>query len=231
MKFLYFLLILSLSPAIGLAQYEVLEAKKIRNQNGDKVKKGDFLSKDDTIDIAAKGGLTLDVESAMHMKLAPGTYQVGVESARHNKWYNTHLTLTKELKKKGMIMCRFTYKTLVVPGSDRHYEVDRIELDQKGLVKIASDTASLTLNWINPDYKYKGGYHLVVRDYYNQGFIDIIETDKKTITFYPGKYGHKHMYYNIIANDCRASLRYKILVKSSNAYSNSATTFIDIKTN
>ena len=228
MKSIYLILMLFFS-SITYGQYEVLEAKKARKENGKKIKKGDFLSKEDVIQIAEKGGLTLDVESAMHMKLAPGAYTVGIESARHNEWYDTHLELTKLLKKKGMIMCKFRYKTLVVPGSDRHYEVDRIELDQKGLVRIYSDTTALTISWVNPNYRYKGGYHLVVRDYYNQGFIDIIQTNEDTLTFYPGKYGHKHMYYNIIADDCRASLRYKIEVNTPNAQINSATTFIEPK--
>lgn len=214
---------------LSYAQYEVLEAKKVKEHTGEKVKKGNFLSKEAIISIADKGYLTLDVESAMHMKLAPGRYLVGEESKRHNKWYNTHLALTKELKQKGMIMCHFNYKTLVVPGSSRHYEIDRIELDQKGLVKIESDTTPLTISWVNPDYSYKKGYHLILRDFYNQGFIDVIEIDdgSKSLTFYPGKYGHKHMYYSIIADDCRASLRYKIQVNTENAASNSATTFIN----
>ncbi|WP_420577531.1 hypothetical protein [Ekhidna sp.] len=195
----------------------------------EKVRKGDFLSQNDTISISEKGYLTLDVESAMHMKLAPGRYIVGEQSKRHNKWYDTHLALTKELKRKGMIMCKFKYKTLVVPGSDRHYEIDRIELDQKGLVTINSDTASLSISWANPEYKYKGGYHLVIRDFYNNGFIDIIEIEagESTLTFYPGSYGHKHMYYNIIADNCRASLRYKIQVNSPNAYKFSETNYMD----
>lgn len=217
------------SPFFLLAQYEVLEAKKIRMHTGEKVRKGDFLSKSDSISIAEKGYLTLDVESAMHMKLAPGNYIIGNESKRHNEWYDTHLELTKELKRKGMIMCKFSYKTLVVPGSDRHFEVDRIELDQKGIANIASDTTALTVTWANPDYRYKGGYHLVIRDFYNHGFIDIIEIDKEedSVTFFPGMYGHRHMYYNIIADDCRASLRHKIQVNSPNAYANHRTNFIN----
>ncbi|MEO9483733.1 MAG: hypothetical protein ABJG47_09825 [Ekhidna sp.] len=222
-------LIIFVYPFVTLGQYEVLEARKVKNQQGDKVKKGDFLSKEDAISIDEKGYLTLDVESAMHMKLAAGHYLVGAESARHNKWYETHLNLTKELKKKGMIMCKFTYKTLVVPGSDRHFEVDRIELDQKNVTVINSDTASLTLKWANPDYRYSGGYHLVIRDFYNNGFIDLIEidADSDTFTFSPGKYDHKHMYYNIIANDCRASFRYKIQLNTRKAKINRVTTFED----
>lgn len=227
MKLLNLLFILSFCPLISHGQYEVLEAKKVKKTNGEKVKKGDFLQKEDTIAILEKGNLTLDVESAMHMKLAPGNYLVGTESARHNQWYDTHLELTKEC----MIMCKFKYKTLVVPGSDRHYEVDRIELDQKGLVRINSDTTALSVTWANPNYRYKGGYHLVVRDFYNNGFIDIIEIEpeQETITFYPGKYGHKHMYYNIIADDCRASFRFKIEVNTPSAQINSVTTFIEAK--
>lgn len=221
------LIIVLFSPLYLFAQYEVLEAKKIRMHTGEKVRKGDFLSKTDTIFIADKGYLTLDVESAMHMKLAPGKYIVGNESKRHVEWYKTHLELTKQLKRKGLIMCKFSYKTLAVPGSDRHFEIDRIELDQKGLVKISSDTTELTVSWANPDYKYNGRYHLVIRDFYNHGFIDIIEIDKgiDSISFFPGIYGHKHMYYSIIADDCRASLRYKIQVNSPKAYTSGRTIF------
>lgn len=225
MKYIQLILILCLYPTISQAQYEVLEAKKVKKLSGDRIKKGDFLQKEDEISVAEKGGLTLDVESAMHMKLGPGAYKVGVESKRHNEWYDTHLALTKELKKKGMIMCKFVYKTIAVPGSNRHYEVDRIELDQKPLVKIANDTTALTVSWNNPDYRFKGGYHLVVRDYYNHGFIDLIETDEKTVTFYPGKYGHRHIYYNVIADDCRSSLKHKIQVDAPGAQINSVTTF------
>lgn len=230
MKFFFLILSFLLSPFLGFSQsYKVLGAKKITKSDGERVRRGSFLLKSDTILIAEKGYLTLDVESSMHMKLPPGNYSVGAESARHNEWYSSHLELTKELKRKGMIMCHFTYKTIAVPGSNRHYEIDRIELDQKGLVKINSDTAALTITWANPNYKYKGGYHLIIRDFYNQGFIDIIEIEAgtDTVTFYPGTYGHKHMYYNIIADDCRASLKYKIQVNSPNAYSFSETNFLN----
>lgn len=224
MKFTFFITVFIFTLATS-AQYEVLEAKKVRMLDGSKVRKGDFLVKHDTIVIDTKGNLTLDVESAMHMKLASGTYIAGDESKRHNEWYDTHLALTKELKVKGMITCKFRYKTLAVPGSSRHYEIDRIELDQTGIASIDSDTTALTVTWVNPDYRYTGGYHLVLRDFYNNGFIDIIQTNEKTITFYPGAYGHKHMYYNIIADDCRASLRFKIQVNTPEARINKVTNF------
>ena len=227
MKFNYLILIFYLSSFATPGQYGVLEAKKITNQNGDKVRKGDFLLKTDTISIAEKGHLTLDVESAMRMKLASGMYIVGEESERHNEWYSTHLRLTNKLKRLGLISCKFRYKTLVVPGSDRHFEVDRIEIDQKGLVVINSDTVSLSIKWANPDYKYKGTYYLVIRDFYNQGFIDILETEEDHLEFYPARYGHKHIYYSIITETCRASLRYKIEVNSPETYSYSETSFFD----
>lgn len=229
LKLIGFIIFVGFFIQTSSAQYEVLDVRKAKTYAGKKIKRGTFLEKSDSIVILENGEITLDVESAMHMRLAAGMYHVGSESARHNEWYSVHLALTKELKKKGMIMCKFRYKTLSVPGSDRHYEVDRIELDQKGLVRFNSDTAALTISWVNPNHKYKGSYHLIIRDFYNNGFIDIIKTDKDTLTFYPGKYGHKHMYYNIIADDCRASLRYKIEVNTPNAQINSATTFINIK--
>lgn len=205
--------------------YRVLEAKKVFRIDGEKVKKNQMLYGSDTIDIREKGYLLLDVESAMDLKLAPGRYHVRTESRRLNEWYDQHLFWTKYLKKNNLIMCKFSYKTLVVPGSDRHYEIDRIEMDQKSLVSIPSDTTALSLNWTNPDYRFKGTYYLIVRDFYNNGFIDILETNENTLTFYPGKYGHKHMIYNIMASDCRASFRYKIEVNSPGAVTNVRTNF------
>ncbi|NQZ74510.1 MAG: hypothetical protein HRT61_00095 [Ekhidna sp.] len=164
--------------------------------------------------IAEKGFLTLDVESTMHLKLGPGRYDIEHEAERHNAWYATHLELTAFLKRENLLGCKFRYKTMSVPGSNRHYEMDRIELDQKGLVILESDSDSLVVNWNNPDYKYKGKYFVVIRDFHNNGFVDVIESIGNSITPFPAKYGHRHMFYSIIAKDCRASLRYKIEVLS-----------------
>ena len=206
--------------------YEVLVAKKVFKTDGSKVRKGDYLLASDSIQIKEKGEIMLDIESAMHLRLPAGFYFVGKESKRLNKWYDTHLDLTLFLKRKNLIGCKFKYKTLAVPGSDRHYEVDRIEVDQKGIAIIKEDTSSLKLKWYNPEYKYKGSYYIIVRDFHNHGFIDIIETDEDSITLYPAKYGHKHMYYTVLAENCRASLRYKIDVRSSGTYTYGETNFL-----
>ncbi len=219
--------LICLLPLITYAQsYEVLVAKKVIRMNGTKVRKGDYLLASDSIQIKEKGELMLNIESAMHLRLPAGYYFVGKESTRLNNWYDTHLTLTQFLKRKNLILCKFKYKTLAVPGSDLHYEIDRIEVDQKGIAIIKEDTSTLKLKWHNPEYKYKGSYYIIVRDFYNHGFIDIIETDEDSITLYPTKYGHKHMYYTVLAENCRASLRYKIDVRSAETYTYGETNFL-----
>ncbi|MEM7297352.1 MAG: hypothetical protein AAF391_03700 [Bacteroidota bacterium] len=226
-KLIISITILFTSQSIFSQPYEVLDAKKVTTFDGKRVKKGSYLNRTDSIAIAEKGYLTLDVESAMHLKLAPGNYQVGKEAKRLNAWYNTHLGLTKLLKSKNLIMCKFRYKTLAVPGSNRHYEVDRIEIDQKPLVTIKSDTAELKLSWANPEYKFNGKYYIIVRDFYNHGFIDVLETEEDSIILYPGRYRHKHMYYSVLASNCRASLRHKIQVLLPDAVSYDRTDFVN----
>ena len=216
-----------LVPLLTSAQsYEVLVAKKVFKVDGSKVKKGNHLLSEDTIQIKEKGELMLDIESAMHLRLAPGYYYVGKERERLNNWYDTHRELIQYLKEKDLILCKFKYKTLAVPGSNRHYEVDRIDVDQKGVAIIKEDTSALKLRWYNPDYQFKGNYYIVIRDFHNHGFIDIIETNEDTITLYPAKYGHSHMYYTILADNCMASLRYKIDVRSEGTYTYGETNFL-----
>ena len=206
--------------------YEVLHVKKAFLLSGEKVKKGDYLTREDSLLIKEKGEISLDIESAMHLRLGPGYYLVGKESKRLNEWYATHLRLSTYLKKRDLILCSFKYKTIAVPGTDRHYELDRIEVDQKGRVTITNDTTSLKIKWHNPERSFKGKYYFVLRDYFNQGFIDIIETDEETLTIYPARYHHKYMYYTILADNCRASLRYKIGVESPSTYSYGETNFL-----
>ncbi len=227
MKLIFSILFSMLISSYSLGQsYKILVAKKVHHIDGNKVKKGGYLLGSDSIQIKEKGELTLDVESAMHLRLGSGFYIVGKESKRLNDWYNQHLTLTNELKRKNLISCKFKYKTLVVPGSSRHYEIDRIEVDQKGIAVIKDDTASLKITWANPEYKFNGTYHIIVRDFHNHGFIDILETEDSFITLYPAKYGHKHMYYTVLAGNCRASLRYKIDVRTLDTYTYGETNFL-----
>ncbi|MEM6830398.1 MAG: hypothetical protein AAF551_07760 [Bacteroidota bacterium] len=220
-KTLLFLLISFITTSVRAQFYEVLEAKKVVQSDGSKIKKGRYINWRSVVTVKEKGFLMLDIESAMHLKLGPGTYDIHQEGKRLNAWYARHLSLTGLLKRKGIITCKFRYKTLVVPGSDRHYEIDRIELNQKGVTTLKSDTVSLKIEWANPDYQYKGSYYVVIRDYYNQGFIDVIETRETSLTLYPGRYGHRHMYYSVMAQNCRASLRYKLEVVSNTTYPSS----------
>lgn len=206
--------------------YEVINAKKAIKQVGHKVRKGDQISRFDTITINEKGSLILKTETAMPLKFGVGTFLIYEEAKRHNRWYNKHLILTGELKRKNLISCKFNYKTITVPGSDRHFEMDRIETDQKGLVRIKSEADSLAITWHNPDYQYKGKYYVVLRDFYNQGFIDVLETEVNNIVLFPFNYDHRHMYYSIIAEDCRASLRYKIEILGNDVYANEWTNFL-----
>ncbi len=99
-------------------------------------------------------------------------------------------------------------------GSNRHYEVDRIASEDEGvIVARKKSTSPISIEWANPDRKYKGSYVVVLRDAFNNGFIDILETEVESISFDPRKYGHRYILYFVKAEDCRASRTYKIEVK------------------
>jgi hypothetical protein len=171
-KFLFILILISTFSSKSQF-YEVIESKRVEKVDGNKVRKGDQISRYDTLTVAEKGMLTLKTESAMPLKLGEGTFSVYEEAKRHNRWYNKHLSLTGLLKRDRLISCKFNYKTIAVPGSDRHFEMDRIEVDQKGMIQIKDEADSLSITWHNPDHKYKGKYYIIIRDFYNQGFIDV----------------------------------------------------------
>lgn len=226
MKYLFSVILILFIYPLAAQSYQILEAKKVTNLNESKVRKGDQINRYDTLKVAEKGVLVMKTESAMPLKLGYGTYYIYDEARRHNRWYNKHLSLTGLLKRKNLISCKFNYKTIAVPGSDRHFEMDRIEVDQKGVVRISDESDSLSITWYNPDYKYKGKYYIILRDYYNQGFVDILETHEKAITLYLTNYDHRHMYYSILAEDCRASLRYKIEILTNGVFFNERTNFL-----
>lgn len=207
-----FLILLYTASANG-QDYEVLETKRSFKQNGDKIRTGDFLDKYEIVLIKEKGHLTLDVESPIHLKLAAGKHNIDSLSNLLAVRYKKHNSLMNILENRGLLECKFKYKVWVVPGTNRHYEADRIKVLEEDILPIQGSDEPITLNWENPDKKYHGNYLLTIQDAFSKGFIAILETDEQSISFYPGKYGHQYMLYRVIAEDCRASRIYNIKVK------------------
>lgn len=200
-----------LSTIYGYSQgYEVREVKRSFKQDGGKIKKGDFLNKNETVVIREKGYLTLDIETPIDLKLAPGKHNIDSLSALLASSYEKHVILEDILKKKGILECKFVYEVWMVPGTNRHYEADRITLSQEHLSVYQGSQEPLAIEWKNPDKKYTGGYLLIVKDAFTKLFVDVLETTGTSISFFPGKYGHRHMLYHVVAEDCRASRTYRI---------------------
>lgn len=194
--------------------YTVEEAKKSFRANGEKIKKGNKIEKSEVVTIKEKGNMTVNIGIQALLKLTPGTHDI--DSLSHDLVfrYDRHVQLTTDLNKRGLLSCTFNYQKWVVPGSTRHYEVDRIAMDDdKKIVVKKNSSDSLTIGWANPDPKYVGNYILVLRDAFNNGFVDVIETEGESITFDPRKYAHQFMLYFVKAEDCRASLTYRIEVR------------------
>ena len=193
--------------------YEVLEAKRSFKQGGEKIRKGDLVSKNEIVLIREKGYLTLDIETPIDLKLAPGKHNIDSLSTRLAISYKKHEGLENILKKKGILECKFKYEVWIVPGTTRHYEADRIVVSEEHISVSKNSSESMTINWKNPDKKYNGNYTVIIKDAFSKLFIDVLETDKPSLSFFPGKYGHQYMLYHVVAEDCRASRTYRIEVK------------------
>ncbi|MEP5611986.1 MAG: hypothetical protein ABJP45_07035 [Cyclobacteriaceae bacterium] len=202
------------TTSVSGQSYTVEEAKKSFRANGDKIRKGDTIAKNEFVTVKEKGNMTININIQALLKLKPGTHDIDSLSRDLVFRYDRHVRLTTELNKRGLLSCNFKYEKWVVPGSSRHYEVDRIAVDDdKTLVVRKKSSSLLTLKWTNPDRKYSGKYIVILRDAFNNGFIDVIETEEESLTFDPRKYSHQYMLYFVKAEDCRASLTYKIEVK------------------
>jgi len=199
---------------VSSQSFTVKEAKKSYKANGEKIKKGDKIDNNEIVTIRDKGHMTVNINIQALLKLTPGTHHLDSLSRDLVFRYDRHVRLTTELNKRGLLSCNFNYEKWVVPGSTSHYEVDRIAVDDdKTIVVRKKSSNQLTLGWTNPDRKYSGNYIVVLRDAFNNGFIDVIEIGEESLTFDPRKYGHQYMLYFVKAEDCRASLTYKIEVR------------------
>lgn len=205
-----------LSSICGHGQgYEVLDAKRCYYQSGRKIKIGDILNQKEIVHVKKNGYMTIDVQSPRNLKLSEGWHNIDSLLAVLTVKYDRHISWSNFLKQKGLLGCKFAYKTWIVPGSNRHYEADRIVVPGKGIMSVNGDSLEpINLKWSNPDDSYQGSYFVIVREAFNKGFfVDILETDSNSIPFYPAKYGYQYLFYTIMAEDCRASKLQKIEIK------------------
>ena len=193
--------------------YEVLEAKRSFKETGEKIKKGDFLNRKEIVLIREKGYLTLDIKIPINLKLATGKHNIDSLSAQLAARYKKHESLEAILKDRGILECKFVYQVWLVPGTTRHYEADRITVQEEHLSVNLQTQEPVTLHWKNPDKKYHGSYLLIIKDAFSKLFIDVLETNEPSITFHPESYGHQYMLYHIVAEDCRASRTFRIEAK------------------
>lgn len=167
----------------------------------------------ETVVIDEKGLLTLDLGAPLQLKLVEGTHNIDSLSSELKARFKRHLELVKVLKDRNLYVCKFVYQKWFVPGTNRHYEADRIELIADTRTTLKQDQ-EWTIQWRNPDGKYKGNYLFIIRESFSNAFLDIIETSERELTINPSKYGHSHLLYHVKAEDCRASNTYGIRIKN-----------------
>ena len=129
--------------------------------------------------------------------------------ARHK----THDSLKNVLREKKLLGCKFKYKSMVVPGSSKHYEMGRIEVDSKPVQNISKRRGKpRTIRWSKPDSKYKGSYVVIVQDASSKSFLDVFETAEQAIPIDFLSYNHPLVQFSIKAQDCRSSHTYGVRV-------------------
>lgn len=193
--------------------YDVLEAKKSYRDNGEKLKKGERVYRNDIVTVKRKGELLLRSATFVNPRLKPGRYDIDslmtFDYARHK----THDSLKNVLRAKELLGCKFIYKMMVVPGSNKHYEVGRIEVDSRPIVNLKKNRAKARIvKWSNPNGRYQGTYVVILQDAESKSFLDVIETAEQEIPIDFLKYNHPLIQYSIKAEDCRASHTYGIRI-------------------
>ncbi len=206
------LFVLTCNTAHG-QYYEVLESKKSFRENGAKLKKGERVDRSDIVTVKSKGELLLRSITFVNPRLKPGIYDIDslmtFDYARHK----THDSLKNVLRDIKLLGCKFKYKMMIVPGSNKHYEVGRIEVDSRPIINLKKGrTAPIVVKWSNPNGKYQGSYVVIIQDATSKSFLDVIETEAREIPIDFLSYNHPLIQYTIKALDCRASHTYGVRI-------------------
>lgn len=199
------------SAFIYAQDFRVLDAKRSYKINGIKIRTGDRLSQEEIVIIKEKGLLTLDINYPRNLRLEAGRYRLDsliealkIRYARHKK----HFAL---LELKNLNDCKFIYKIFIVPGSNNHYEADRIRITGEKLKSSKNELTWLDVSWENPDNNYQGTYLIIIQESFGQELlIDVTETEYNFASINLDKYDDQFMQYSIKAEDCRASRIRKI---------------------
>lgn len=193
--------------------YDVLEAKKSYRENGKKIKKGERVDRTDLVIVRQNGELLLRSRTYVNPHLKQGRYDIDslmtLDYARHE----IHDSLKNVLKSKNLLKCKFRYKVMAVPGSNKPYYADRIQLYNESITTLKKGTTTpLKVKWVNPDTKYEKGYVIIIQDAKTKSFIDILETEEREIDIDFVSYNYPLIQYSIKALDCRGSLTHGLKI-------------------
>lgn len=193
--------------------YEVLEAKKSFRENGEKLKKGERVDRKDIVAVRRKGELLLRSITFVNPRLSPGTYNIDSLMTFDYGRHKTHDSLKNVLRDKKLLGCKFKYKMMMVPGSNKHYEVGRIEVDSRPIINLKeSQVEPKLVKWSNPNGKYQGRYIVIIQDAKSKSFLDVLETEEQEVPIDFLSYNHSLIQYTIKALDCRASHTYGVRI-------------------
>ena len=195
-------------------ELKVLHSKKSFIVNGKKIKVGDQLNLDDSVWVKEKGILTLDIDYPRDLTMETGKYHLASLIEKLKADYTRHKIVLAKLEERELANCKFRYQVFVVPGSNKHYEADRISIEKHRIKRYQCDSSILNVTWKNPDLKYNGSHFVILQQGYgHQLLIDIIEFEGTEAFFNLANYDEQFMTFTIQAEDCRASLPNKITNK------------------
>ena len=205
--FIILLLIAVVPFRASCQQYDVLRAKHAYLDDGDRIRKGDKLVRSDVVSVRKKGTAILGSMSEVHFKLKPGIYNIDSLMTLHEARRDRHDSLRAVLLERNLLDCQFRYRVLNVPGSDQKHNGDRIDVFREAVVNMERDRDDLlTIQWSNPDNRYRGDHLIIIQDPESMWYVDVFETGLNEIRVDFGGYGYENLQYLIKAEDCRASL-------------------------
>ncbi|MEM9329182.1 MAG: hypothetical protein AAGA85_26200 [Bacteroidota bacterium] len=211
---LSFFLFFSLGSTLSYCQYyEVIKARKSYRDNGERIKKYERVDRKDIVTVKQNGELLLKSVTYVNPHLKPGRYNIDSLMTLDYRRHEVHDSLKHVLRSKHLLGCKFRYKVMMVPGSNRHYEADRIKVFNKPMLTIKERSNEPSkVRWSNPDARYERSHLVVVQDAESKSFIDVFETNNREIHIDFASYNYPLMQYFVKALDCRGSLTYGVKV-------------------
>ena len=152
------------------------------------------------------GFLRLDINYPRELLMEEGEHQLDVLIEDLKIRYSTHKKWEEYLAKRKLLNCKFAYKTMVIPGSNKLFFADKIKALHKKSTNSVDDARVINITWENPEKRYKGNYHILIQESFGYKLLtDILTTEENQIAIPIQGFERSLKQYTILAEDCRSS--------------------------